>query len=171
MCDTLSHSSDIDILFTHAQENAEVSPHNEQINLIHIPINTLHPRSISPTSFCVDIVVLRLCIGLKQYRRILHVHNRRSMTGVASNRTFQFCNHSVQSLGMVEMSLHTPDHVQTIPVLLEIVPFDVPALLGLDILDGYSLLADNVNSRMWHRFVTSKDHLEYTMCARYNFFE
>ena len=72
------------------------------------------------------------------------------MPRMASNRTRKFGNHSVQSFSIVELSLHSPDHVDTIPVLVGFVPVDVPAVLGLDILDGYNLLEDNVTNRMWH---------------------
>ena len=48
-------------------------------------------------------------------------------------------------------------------VLMDVVPVDVPALFGLDVLDSESLYADNVTNRLVHRFVSScsNDPLEY----------
>ncbi len=40
---------------------------------------------------------------------------------------------------MVEIELETPQNVANVPVLMEIVLVDIPALLELDILDGESL--------------------------------
>ena len=63
-------------------------------------------------------------------------------------------------LGAVELSLRSPDYVNTIPMLLETVPVDVLTLFHLDVLDGYNLLADNVTNHMWNRVVTYEDPLE-----------
>ena len=49
---------------------------------------------------------------------------------------------------MVELALQTQSDVNPTPVALDIVPVMVPALLRLDILDGYSFLAGNVTSRL-----------------------
>ena len=57
---------------------------------------------------------------------------------------------------MIEIALETPAHVRKIPVLMDIVPVDVPALLGLDVLDTEQLYADNVTNRLVHREILSK---------------
>ena len=54
----------------------------------------------------------------------------------------------MRSSGIVELALETPNDIQHIQVLLNIVPVNVPALLGLDIFDGYNLHADNVTIRL-----------------------
>ena len=48
----------------------------------------------------------------------------------ASNRAYRFGNQVVKSLGMVELALEKPNEIQRIPVLLDIVPLNVPALLS-----------------------------------------
>ncbi len=60
----------------------------------------------------------------------------------------------MKSIGLVEFALQTPAPLRPIPVLLDIVPVDVPALLGLDVLDAESLYPDNVTDRIVHRKVT-----------------
>ena len=98
---------------------------------------------------------------MKQYRQILHSEKRRNMPNRPSKRTYRFGDQTVISLCMVELVLKTIGHIYPIPVLLNIVPVNIPALLGLDILDGYSLLADNVTNRLWHCVVQREDPLEY----------
>ena len=61
---------------------------------------------------------------------------------------------------MVELSLQTPRYMQPIPVTLDNVPVNVPALLGLDVFDGYNLFADNVTNRLWHRVEICEDPSE-----------
>ncbi len=58
------------------------------------------------------------------------------------------------SLGFVELLLATPDVIPLIYVSLDIV--DVPALLGLDVLDSEALFADAVTNRLVKRVVTSE---------------
>ena len=57
---------------------------------------------------------------------------------------------------MIELDLKSPLRRIPIPVLSDIVPVDLPALLGLDVLDSEVLYADNVTNRIAHRCVTSK---------------
>ena len=98
--------------------------------------------------FCVDIGVPRSSIGMKQYRRILHSQKCRNMPIHPSNRTFRFGNQTVSSVGIIKLALRAPGNIQPIPVLLAIVSVNIPASLGPDISDGYSLLADNVKNRL-----------------------
>ena len=57
---------------------------------------------------------------------------------------------------MIEILLETPSTWRDIPVLMDIVPVDVPALLGLDVLDSEQLYACNVTNRLVHRAVLSR---------------
>ena len=73
-----------------------------------------------------------------------------------STNRFRFGDMSVKSLEMVEIDLEVPSPRRSIPVLMDIVPVDVPALLGLDVLDSESLYADNVTNGLVQRVVLSK---------------
>ena len=68
---------------------------------------------------------------------------------------FRFGDVKVRSVGKIEISLKTPASIRHISVLMDIVPVDIPALLGLDVLDSESLYADNVTNRLVHRCVLS----------------
>ena len=59
-------------------------------------------------------------------------------------------------LGLVEVALSTPGHLQDIMVLIDIVPVNVPELLGIDVLDAESLYANNVTNRFVHCNVQSR---------------
>ena len=75
---------------------------------------------------------------------------------IPSQNSFRFGDVTVRSLGMVEIELLTPSNEPNIPVLLDVVPLNVPALLGIDILDGEQLYADNVTNRLIRRMVLSR---------------
>lgn len=60
-------------------------------------------------------------------------------------------------MGVVELHLKTPDDIQPIPVVLDVVNVDVPAFLGLDALDSSALYAVTVTNRLVNRVVTSKE--------------
>ena len=58
----------------------------------------------------------------------------------SSGRTFRFGNQATKSLGIIELALETPPNILSITVLVVFVDFDIPALIGLDVLNGYDLL-------------------------------
>ena len=62
---------------------------------------------------------------------------------------------------MAELALETHRHIEPIPVLLDTILVNIPALLRLDILDRNSPLADNVTDRIWHHAIVREDPLEY----------
>ena len=62
-----------------------------------------------------------------------------------------------KSLGQLELLLKTPENITPIIVMLDIVPVDVPALLGLDVLYSTSLVIDNVLNRLWNRIIISDE--------------
>ncbi len=64
---------------------------------------------------------------------------------------------------MVELGLKVPPPPRHVCVLMDIVPVNVPPLLGLDFLDAEQLYADNVTNRLVHRRILSTlgDSLEY----------
>ena len=57
---------------------------------------------------------------------------------------------------MIELECETPSDIRKIPVLMYIVPVDFPALLGLDVLDGEGMYADNVTNRLVRHQVISR---------------
>ena len=62
---------------------------------------------------------------------------------------------------MIELAVKTPDHIPPINDMLDVVEVDIPALLGLDLLDGHGLVIDNVTNRLWKRIVVSYDPLKF----------
>ena len=56
--------------------------------------------------------------------------------------------------------MRAPKHFPPIPVLFDSFRADEPALLRLDALEGYDLVADNVSKRLWHLIFVSKEPLE-----------
>ena len=56
-----------------------------------------------------------------------------------------------RSLGLIELSLHTKANITKIMVLMDIIPVNVLALLGLDVLDAEQLYVNDVNNRLVHR--------------------
>lgn len=60
-----------------------------------------------------------------------------------SDVTFIFGNGSSDSLGKIDIRLPTPQGT-FIPLSIDVVSADIPLLLGLDIMDKESLVADNV---------------------------
>ena len=57
--------------------------------------------------------------------------------------------------------LEIPENMPDIPVLLDVVPVSILALLGLDVLDSHSLLPDNVTNRLWNRIIVSESPLQF----------
>ena len=106
-------------------------------------------------AFCVDIEAPRSVIGERQLKHILKKTQNHAIPRMMSNNYFKFGDVPVRSLGMVELHLKTPAPRRPIPVLMDIVPVDVPALLSLDVLDAECLYADNITNRIVHRIVIS----------------
>ena len=112
-------------------------------------------RTVSPLGFCVDIGALKSVVGQNQLKHTLQYIDRSSIPRMHSNNNYRFGDVTVRTVGTVEIMLATPPTVPDIPVLMDIVPANVPALLGLDILDSEQLYADNVTNRLVHRHVVS----------------
>lgn len=69
---------------------------------------------------------------------------------------FGFGDVIVKSQVMIEVALEAPRGLLNIMVLVDIVPFNLPALLGLSVLDAESLYADNATDRLVHRRIISR---------------
>ena len=87
---------------------------------------------------------------------ILKLHERNSIPVASSPRTFRFGDVAVKSQGLIEVAFETPSAIPNIIVLMYMVPVNVPALLGLDVLDAESLYADNEPNLLVHRRVISR---------------
>ena len=62
---------------------------------------------------------------------------------------------------MVELMLLTPGSTFEIPVMLDAQDFEIPPLLGLDVLDGNSFLVDNLTNHLWNRIINNRDPLRF----------
>ena len=107
-------------------------------------------------AFCIDIGALKSVVGKQQLDAILITLRRKDIPRCSSHNSFRFGDVVVNSLGMIEVALATPPSVPDIIVLIGIVTVNVPALLGLDVLDSESLYADNVMNRLVHRRILSR---------------
>ena len=105
--------------------------------------------------FCVDIGAPRSVVGLKEARRLYNRIGRR-LRLTPSNRTFRFADSEHESLGTIIIPLETPPGISTIQVCLDVVSADVPALLGMDVMDENSLTPCTVSNRLIKRTVA--DH-------------
>ena len=76
---------------------------------------------------------------------------RRSFSLMMSDIEIHFGDKTVKSLVIIVISLAKPPGIPVIPITPCIVPADVPALLGIDILDSKSLYADTVTDCLVHR--------------------
>lgn len=104
-------------------------------NSSHIYITCIVQKG-SSFGFCVDIGAPRSVIGRTKLNKLLRRLGVKRITRLSSNNSFRFGDVTVCSQGMIEIELKTPSHVAKIPVLMDIVPIDVPALVGFDVLDG-----------------------------------
>ena len=95
-------------------------------------------------------------VGKQTLDVILSSLKRKSIPTILSPTSFRFGDTVVKSLGMVEVAIETPSHIPEIMMLMDIVPVNVPELLGLDVLDSESFYADNVTNCLVHRRVTSR---------------
>ena len=62
---------------------------------------------------------------------------------------------------MVRLMLLTLEFSLDIPVILDVVDVEIPALLGLDILDGNNLPVDKVINHLSNRIITDKGPLRF----------
>ena len=105
----------------------------------------------------MDIAAPRSVVGTKQLNFILNHIGRKTIPRIHTQRLFRFGDFTACSLGLIEVALQTPAPRHPIRILLDIVSVDIPALLGLDVLDAEYLYADNAANLLVHRRVTSKE--------------
>ncbi len=140
----------------------QIHPGHQNFDCSYINLSRIQ-RSAACFVFCVEIAAPGSVIGRPQLNRILSVFQEKEIPCISSQNSFRFGDVTVRSLGMVEIALDTPPNVSNVPVLIDIVPVDVPPLLGLDVLDGEGLYADNKNNRLVRREIPSRtgDVLKY----------
>lgn len=97
-----------------------------------------------PIGFCADTGAPRSVIGLKEFNRIRNKLGLRNIRVKPSQHGFKFPNDTYSSLGSIILPLYTLPGVPTTYIKMDIVPADVPALLGLGVLDANQLNVDTV---------------------------
>ena len=156
--------------FLQSQFNDNMNDEHYRINLVVAQprttrtydcshVHPLHPKSTPSTpGFCADIGAPKSVIGLPTLNNILRHTRKKSIPTLKSTHSYRFGDVTVHALGIVELVLKTPDSFPDINVLMDIVPVNVPALLGLNVLDAECLYADNVTNRLVHRQVLGKSN-------------
>ena len=79
----------------------------------------------------------------------MKMHYRSIFPGILSHRVFRFGDTAEPSMGIIEIIRDTLYGVQLVQVVLDIVNVNIQPFLGLDEVDGYGLLADNVTKQMY----------------------
>lgn len=120
----------------------------------------IHIRTLSkevnvrrPLGFCCDIGAPRSVVGKKELNRILNaigLHRRRILP---SRNRFRFADAVYESLGRISIPLSVPRGIPQVFVELDIVDADIPALLGMDVMDKESLTHCTVSNRLIKRIV------------------
>eukprot|EP00171_Calliarthron_tuberculosum_P003553 IDg3553t1 len=167
---TMSGANSLDDFSSWIQETSiflDLQRSSKDLSIVEAPHidlkRILHTQSNVSPSFCVDIGAPSSVIGWKQLHRINSQIGRRSIPIANYTRRSRFIDSVYKSLGSVCLALATPEGVQNIHVTLDIVSADVPALLGLEVLDSECLYADTVTKRLVNRIVISVpgEYLEY----------
>ncbi len=107
--------------------------------------------------FCCEIGAPRSVIGQKELRRVMYRLQRHKLPTDQSNHRLRFADTNYQSLRQIELPLATPPGISVVYVTLDIVSADIPALLGLDVLDDESPMVDTVTKPLWKRVITSDE--------------
>ena len=112
--------NDIDLKDTHI---SKIGDKNNRFNL----------------AFCTDIRAPRSVIGVKEMNEIFSALNSQKPALNSSRNRFRFADAVFNSLGQIVLPLLTPLGQPSINVTLDVVTADIPALLGMDLLNRESL--------------------------------
>ena len=95
-------------------------------------------------------------IGCRDLRKIFLQQKIRepNIKGSEVTHRFRFADRLFDSLGKVTLFLSTPSGIPPIRVVLDVVRANIPALLGMDVLDREALIADTVAGRLTKRVKT-----------------
>jgi len=96
--------------------------------------------------FCIDTGAPTSVVGLTEVRRIANSARKRLKLRSSSKR-FRFADATFDSLGRVFLPLATPCGVMAIYVPIDVVAADIPALMGLDVMDQHKLYVNTVTNR------------------------
>ena len=114
-------------------------------------------RNDTPPQFCVETGAPRSIIGLKE-RKLCYKGKEIPRSCLRPSRNlYRFADKTVAAIGRTTLILETPVGTPAIPVEVDVVRPDVPALLGLDVLDSHSLIPDTVMDRLTKRIMFSND--------------
>ena len=102
-------------------------------------------------AFCVDIGAPKSIFGRKELNRIFVSQGISLKPLLGSRNRFRFADATFKSIGRVKIPLATLPGIPAIPVTMDVVDADIPALLGLDALDKEFLVADTVANRLTKR--------------------
>jgi hypothetical protein len=116
--------------------------------IIQYNVNLVIENDVQRVEFdggCIDCGAERSVIGLSQAR----AYNQAAITIRQRKVHFRFANDVKQSIGQLPISIPTPEG--SIEILVDVVDAPVPFLIGLDILDEYKLVCNNVDNRLERR--------------------
>ena len=108
----------------------DLKVHENETTITYISFPVYQAHIVDPILFCVDTGVPHSCIEDKALERIVRYSVRRSIPIKDSKRDFKFGDTFVRSRGMVELTLLTPGSAFDIPVILDVVDVEIPALIG-----------------------------------------
>lgn len=91
-------------------------------------------------------------------QRIQNARGKIRVTSSQSPKSFRFADHTYKSLGVAFFLLETPPGVPAIEVPMDIVPANIPPLLGMDIMDANSLYPNTVANRLTKCVETRDTH-------------
>jgi len=106
-------------------------------------------KSIQFQGICLDTGAQKSVVGKKQaaaYAALMKVR----LETKASNFAFKFGDGCYKSLGTIPVRIPKPNNGY-IEVRIDIVDADIPMIIGLDILDKETLLADNTENLLIHK--------------------
>ena len=118
-------------------------------------------QTVDPMLFCADIGAPHSCIGDKELERIVCHSVRRSIPIIDSESDFKFGDTLIRPRGMVELMLPTSGSTLGIPVILDVIGFEISPLLGLNVLDWNNFRVDIVTNHLWSGIITNKDLLRF----------
>ena len=109
-----------------------------------------------PLGFCVGIGAPKSLIGRKELNRVMTRMGKYKRKIVPSTNRFRFGDVTFESRGKVSLPMKTSTGVTPILVEMDIVDADVPALLGMDVLDRECLAADKVQNHLIRKYSIGK---------------
>lgn len=111
----------------------------------------------TPIGLCARTGTPRSAIWLQYFQQIRLQLWMRNIKVSPSNNGFKFASAIYLSFGTAHLSLFTPPELPTNYSKVEIVPADVPALLGLNSPDSYQLTVDTAVNALAKKFPVKKE--------------